>query len=154
MSQIDKVASLVSTLETDINVLSYAQNIATAIVSGPANHCAATLSALLVFFGIYPYGAFSGNGDLQPWVPTLAFDLQSRQGWSQVASGAAIESGDVGVVLLSSGVHHIYLVVDATDQLQPVIADNQSPNLHMRTVAGDPAQNWSPTSYFLRAPAV
>jgi hypothetical protein len=154
MSQSDKVASLISSLETNIAVLSYAQNIATAIVSGPANHCAATLSALLVFFGIYPYGAFSGSGDLQPWVPTLALDLQNRQGWSQIVLGAAIESGDVGVVLLSSGIHHIYLVVDATDQLQPVIADNQNPNLHIRTVGGDPAQNWSPTSYFLRAPSV
>ena len=153
MPEIDKVSSLVDTLQTNISILTYAQNIATAIVSGPANHCAATLSALLVFVGIYPYGAFNGSGDLQPWVPTLAYDLESRRGWAKFPVGSVFVSGDVGVVILSSKIHHIYLVVDATDQASPLIADNQSPGLHHRTVVGDPAQNWSPTSFFLRAPS-
>jgi hypothetical protein len=153
MTQLEKVTSLVSTLQTNISVLTYAQNIATAIVAGPANHCAATLSSLLVFFGIYPYGAFNGTGDLQPWVPTLAFDLEKRQGWARIDVGSILNVGDVGVVELTSGVHHIYIVVDPADQANPLIADNKSPRLHQRPVAGDPAQGASPTTFFLRAPA-
>jgi len=153
MSDLDNVTSLVATLQEDIAVLTYAQNIATAIVNGPANHCAATLSALLVFGGIYPYGAFNGSGDLQPWVPTLAYDLENRRGWTRYAVGSLIAPGDVGVVILSSGVHHIYLVTDPSDQAEPLIADNQDAGLHPRVVAGAPAHSQSPTSYFLRAPS-
>jgi hypothetical protein len=152
MTQFDAVSELVTTLQNDLDVLHYGQNIATAIVDGPDNHCAATLSALLVFVGIFPKGGGTGTGDLQPWVPSLAFDLEKRRGWRRIEIGAPIQSGDVGVVLLTSGVHHIYLVVDATNQAQPLIADNQAPALHTRTVAGDPAHNWSPTSFFLRPP--
>lgn len=46
-------------------VLNYARNIATAIVNGPKNHCAATLSARLVFVGIFPKGGGTGSGDLE-----------------------------------------------------------------------------------------
>ncbi|MBB5346187.1 hypothetical protein HDF10_004197 [Edaphobacter lichenicola] len=63
-----------------------------------------------------------------------------------------IIAGDVGVVLAGK-IHHIYLIVDATDQLSPLIADNQEPRLHPRAVAGNVAKKWSPTSYFLRAPS-
>jgi hypothetical protein len=153
MSDFDKINQLVETLQGNITVLSYAQNIATAIVNGPANHCAATLSALLVFVEIYPYGAFNGTGDLQPWVPTLAYDLENRRGWTRYAVGTVIAPGDVGVVILASGVHHIYLVIDTSDQAEPLIADNQDPGLHPRAVVGDPAHSQSPTSYFLRAPS-
>jgi hypothetical protein len=152
MTQAETVLQLVGILQTDPDVLIYGQNIATAIVDGPSNHCAATLSALLVFVGIFPNGGGTGSGDLEPWVPSLAFDLQNRRGWSRIEVGSAIENGDVGTVILSTGIHHIYLVVDATDQSLPLIADNQAPTLHVRAVAGDPAQNWSPTSFFLRPP--
>jgi hypothetical protein len=152
LTQFDAVSQLVETLQNRAGVLVYAQNIATAIVDGPANHCAATLSALLVFVAIFPNGGGTGSGDLEPWVPALAFDLEKRRGWLHINIGAPIQNGDVGVVILASGVHHIYFVVDATNQLEPLVADNQAPVLHFRAIAGDPAQNWSPTSYFLRPP--
>jgi len=152
VTQFDAVSQLVATLQSDPDVLIYGQNIATAIVDGPANHCAATLSALLVFVRVFPNGAGTGNGDLQPWVPSLAFDLEKRRGWQRIEIGPPIKSCDVGVVILTSGVHHIYLVVDATNQALPLIADNQAQSLHVRAVAGDPAHSWSPTTYFLRPP--
>ena len=152
MTQFAAVSKLVDTLRNDPKVLIYGQNIATAIVEGPANHCAATLSALLVFVGVYPNGGGTGSGDLEPWVPSLAFDLEKRRTWGRVEIGSTIQNGDVGVVILDSGVHHIYLVVDATDQTLPVIADNQATSLHPRAVPGDLGQNWSPTSFFLRPP--
>lgn len=152
MNQNELVDTLVSTLTSIPNVLLYAQNIATAVVNGPNNHCAATLSALLVFAGIYPNGGGTGTGDLEPWVPSLAFDLESRRGWQRINVGGAIVNGDVGVVLVSAGIHHIYLIVDASNQAQPSVADNQSSTIHPRAVAGDQNQGWSATSYFLRAP--
>ena len=152
MTQAQQIAGLVQKLETSPEVLNYAKNIATAIVSGPANHCAATLSALLVFVGIYPIGGGTGSGDLQPWVPTLAFDLEERRGWTRVPVGPGIAKGDVCVVLASATTHHIYLVVDPSDPANPLIADNQGAGMHQRPVAGDGA-NYSPTNFFLRAPA-
>jgi hypothetical protein len=133
-------------------VLQYARNIATAIVNGPANHCAATLSSLLVFVGIFPVGAGTGAGDLEPRVVELAFDLSNRRGWAGIAVGSPISPGDVGVVMTDDGTHHIYLVVDATNQKVPIIADNQLAGIHARPLAGDPKQNFSPTKYLLRAP--
>jgi hypothetical protein len=154
LTQLDAVSQLVAWLRSDQDVLGYGQNIATAIVDGPANHCAATLSALLVFVGIYPNGGGTGSGDLEPWVPSLAFDLEKRRGWGRIDVGETIQTCDVGVVMLDSGIYHIYLVVDATNQTLPLIADNQSASLHTRAVAGDPARNWSPTSFLLRRPNV
>src|SRR5437868_1834889 len=110
MSQLQSVRNLVQTLQADARVLDYARNIATAIVSGPANHCAATLSALLIFEGIYPNGTFNGSGDLEPWVPNLAFDLEKRRGWTRIgydpAHGPAqpMQAGDVAVVIASATV--------------------------------------------------
>jgi hypothetical protein len=154
LTQFDSVSQLVAALRNNREVLSYGQNIATAIVDGPANHCAATLSALLVFFGIYPNGGGTGSGDLEPWVPSLAFDLEKRRGWERIDVGAPIQNCDVGVVMLDSGIHHIYLVVDATSQALPLVADNQSTSLHTRAVLGDPLHDWSPTTFFLRPPKV
>lgn len=142
---------IVTDLKANPAILNYARNIATAIVDGPANHCAATLSALLVFAGIYPVGGGTGQGDLEPWVPSLAYDLENRRGWSHINIGDQINTGDVGVVLVSASIHHIYLVIDATDQPNPMIADNDQSSFHTRLVVGDPSQSYSPTSYFLRA---
>jgi hypothetical protein len=151
MGQNSAITSFVPILQEDPAILDYARNIATAIVAGPANHCAATLSALLVFTGIYPNGGGNGSGDLEPQVVNLAFDLENRRGWIRISIGNAIAPGDVGVVIASATVHHIYLVLDSSDQNSPLIADNQGPTFHVRPVAGD-AVNYSPTNYFLRAP--
>lgn len=151
--QSDLVSDLVQDLLALPQILTYARNIATSIVAGPANHCAATLSSLLVFYGIYPNGGTTGTGDLQPWVPALAYDLEHRRGWARIGVAGPIMPGDAGVVLVSPATHHIYLVLDATDQANPLIADNQGTGFHSRPVAGDPASNYSPTSYFLRPPA-
>jgi hypothetical protein len=151
MGQNAAVTGFIPVLQGDPTILQYARNIATSIVSGPANHCAATLSSLLVFVGIYPNGGGTGQGDLEPLVVNLAFDLENRRGWSRIDLGNPIEQGDVGVVIASATVHHIYLVMDAADQANPVVADNQAPSFHPRPVAGDGA-NYSPTSYFLRSP--
>jgi hypothetical protein len=153
MSQRQSTAGLAVTLQASPDVLNYARNIATAIVSGPANHCAATLSSLLVFVGIYPNGGGTGTGDLEPWVPSLAWDLEKRRGWDRINVGQQVVPGDVGVVLVDADTHHIYIIVDATNQAVPVIADNQLAGIHPRPLAGDPAQNFSPTNYLLRAPA-
>jgi len=159
MGQLQAVESLVTTLKTSPVVLDYGRNIATAIVSGPHNHCAATLSALLVFVGIYPNGGGTGNRDLEPWVPSLASDLENRRGWSritytpQAGPSLPLQPGDVGVVMASATTHHIFLIIDPADQKVPLIADNQSTGMHPRALAGDPAANFSPTSYILRAPA-
>jgi hypothetical protein len=152
-SQRQIVTALASKILSSPEVLQYAKNIGTAIVDGPANHCAATLSALLVFVGIFPKGGGTGSGDLEPEVVKLDFDLQHRRGWTKISLGQKIQVGDVGVVMAGAGVHHIYLIVDPTNQSVPVIADNQLSGVHPRPIAGDATQNFSPTSYFLRAPA-
>lgn len=159
MSQLQSVTNLVATLKNNPTVLNYARNIATAIVSGPHNHCAATLSSLLVFEGIYPAGGGTGNGDVEPWVPSLAYDLEKRRAWSRIdydpATGPSqpIQPGDVAVVMVDATTHHIFLIIDIHDPAAPLIADNQLAGMHQRSLAGDPAQNFSPTSYLLRAPA-
>lgn len=152
MSQQSMVNQIVQKLQTNANVLGYAQNIGNAIVDGPANHCAATLSALLVFAGIYPNSINTSTGNLDPWVPTLVADLQMNLHWNKISVVDGFVSGDVGVVMLDT-IHHVYLVVDATDQAMPLIADNRSPSLHVRAVAGDIQSGWSPTTFFLRAPS-
>src|SRR5438067_2071342 len=99
MSPRQVTAALAAKIISSPEVLDYARNIATAIVAGPKNHCAATLSALLVFVGIFPRGGGLGKGDLEPWVPTLAWDLKVRRGWARIEVGEKIIPGDVGVVM-------------------------------------------------------
>jgi hypothetical protein len=159
MGQLQSVTNLVTTLQTNPTVLDYARNIATAIVNGPHNHCAATLSSLLVFIGIYPNGGGTGSGDLEPAVVNLAFDLEHRRGWTHIdytpEAGPAVplQAGDVAVVIASASIHHIFLIIDPANPAVPVIADNQLAGMHPRPLAGDPAQSFSATSYLLRAPA-
>jgi len=150
-TQNEMINGFVQDLTASPSILNYARNIATAIVPGPNHHCAATLSSLLVFAGIYPNGGGTGSGDLQPWVPSLAYDLEQRRGWSNIDVSSPILAGDVGVVLVNANTHHIYLVLDPTDQANPSIADNQGLSFHQRPVAGN-GLNYSPTNYFLRAP--
>jgi hypothetical protein len=54
--------------------------------------------------------------------------------------------------MVDEDTHHIYLVVNADNQDTPIIADNQLAGIHPRPLAGDPKQNFSPTTYLLRAP--
>src|SRR5258706_2677812 len=158
MGQLTAIQLLAGKLLENRDILVFARNIATAIVDGPKSHCAATLSALLVFAGIYPNGGGTGDGDLEPRVVTLAFDLENRRGWRRIELASPshpaerIGSGDVGVVIVSETEHHIYLVVEASDQSEPLIADNQLSGVHRRPLAGDTAQEFSPTTYLLRAP--
>jgi hypothetical protein len=48
-------------------------------------------------------GEGSGTGDLEPWMPSLAFDLEKRRGWTRVMIGIHGEDGDVGIAILISG---------------------------------------------------
>lgn len=151
MSQNTTITNFLPVLKANPSILDYARNVATALIDGPKNHCAGTLSALLVFMGIYPNGGGTGVGDFEPEVTKLAFDLEKKRGWSRVAVGDPIAGGYVGVVLASEDDHHIYLIIDTTDQANPVVADNQGTSFHSRPVAGDDIGH-SPTAYFLVAP--
>jgi hypothetical protein len=112
--------------------------------------CAATLSCLLDFSGIY-VGVREGVLD-------LASHLEHNRGWVRVRVDEQIAEGDIGVVIVGPGssIHHIYLVVDASSQTVPIVADNQGRGIHPRPVAGGDmpgvGNSAAPTSYFLRAP--
>jgi hypothetical protein len=130
-----------------------AKQIAGSVVNGdPTNThdcCAATLSCLLDISGIY-VGVREAVLDLAPY-------LESGRHWTRVNVGQTIMNGDVGVFISTdaSDIHHIYLVIDASNQANPIVADNQGPGAHPRPVAGGPMpgipNDASPTSYFLRA---
>jgi hypothetical protein len=151
LSQLQDIQTLVKALRANPDVLRYAQNVATAIVPGPRFHCAATLSSLLVFAGIFPNGGGTGSGDLEPWVPSLAYDLEQRRGWVRLPVDSELQPGDVGVVMVDEKTHHIYLIVDTDNQANPLIADNQETVLHPRAIAGSQIPDYAPTSYILRA---
>jgi hypothetical protein len=141
------------TLSADGYSLGGAKQIAGTIVnndpSNMHNCCAATMSCLLDFAGIY-VGVREAVTDLAPY-------LENERLWQRVNAAAPIQNGDVGVFLAANGaeLHHIYLVIDATDPANPVVADNQGPGAHVRPVAGGAMPGVgnaaSPTSYFLRA---
>jgi hypothetical protein len=141
------------TLGRNPDALGGAKQIAGTIVNhNPANMhncCAATLSCLLDFSGI--------NVGVRPEVVDLAPHLENDRGWARVNVGAPIIAGDVGVFISNSAsdLHHIYLVIDATNQASPTVADNQGPGAHPRPVAGGAmpgvGNGASPTTYFLRA---
>jgi len=113
------------------------------------NCCAATLSCMLDFAGIYV--------GIRPEVVDLAPHLEHERHWTRIAVGQPIQTGDVGVFISSaaSDLHHIYLIIDATNQALPLVADNQGLGAHHRPVAGGPmpgvGNSASPTTYFLRA---
>ena len=135
-----------------------AQNIANAVVNDPKKHCAATMSSLLVFNNAYPIGVGKGIDNIEQGAVALAKDLE-RLGWKQTKKSeieqAPIEAGDVGVVDDGAGTHHIYLILDASDQKKPTIADNQG-HPHPRPVEGGPMpglpKGATVTKFFLRAP--
>jgi hypothetical protein len=134
------------------DALGGAKQIAGSIVnhdpSNMHNCCAATLSGLMDFAGI--------NVGMRPEVVDLAPYLEHTRTWARVNVGAPIVAGDVGVFIsaTSSDLHHIYLVIDATNQASPTVADNQGPGSHPRPVTGGVMPGIgtaSPTTYFLRA---
>ena len=132
-------------------ILTCAQIIANAVVQDPNNHCAATLSSLLIFGQIYPVGLNQGVNNIEVAVLNLVSKLQNI-GFLKIDKNDPINKGDIGVIEIGA-THHIYLILDATDQTNPLIADNRQPGFHNRPVAGnpDPTVNESPTSFFLRA---
>lgn len=111
----------------------------------PHNACAATLSALLQLAGI--------NVPMTLGAGKLANRLggaSGSRGWSRVEVGAQ-RAGDVGVTYDEGGnpgADHIYLVLQAIDADQMLIADNQDPAPHTRFASG---HGKTPTEYFLRA---
>src|SRR5579885_1745384 len=109
---------------------------------------------------LYPFGIYEGRVNLEPGAIPLAKKLMKR-GWKKTLvkdiPNKPFVAGDVGVVDDGKGTHHIYLVIDATDQKHPKVADNQAPP-HSRPVAGGHMEGIknaaTPTSYFLRAPDI
>jgi hypothetical protein len=102
------------------------------------NACAATLSEFMNLAGIdVPVTLGAGN---------LARRISGR-GWGQIDVGNQ-EAGDVAVA--DSDVH-IFLVIQAINKDDMVVADNQAPGPHRRKASGDRALNHTPVHYFLRA---
>jgi len=110
----------------------------------PTDACAITLSVLLQDAGINVQNTF------------MAIDLGNvlkQRGWQVIAVGGQ-KQGDVGSACGTQpqhGVDHIYLVLQAVDANNMVVADNQAPRPHARTVSGH--DDISPTTFFLRASA-
>lgn len=108
----------------------------------PKDGCAITLSVLLQDAGIDvddTYGALD-----------LVNVLKARK-WQVVAKGQQ-QAGDIGTTCgahAHHGVDHIYLVLQAVNADEMVIADNQADHPHFRFVSGKGGK--SPTTYFLRA---
>ena len=153
----DVLKALAAKLIQSDEELVFAQNVASAVVASAANHCAATMSGMLVFNQVYPVGVYKGYSNIEQAVLPLAKEL-SNNGWirTNVAEikSKPFEAGDLGVVDDGKGTHHIYLVLDASDQKQPLIADNQAPP-HKRPVSGGSMPGIggaTATLYFLRAP--
>ena len=102
------------------------------------NACAATLSEFMNLAGIdVPITLGAAN---------LARRIRGR-GWDQVDVGNQ-EAGDVAI---ANNDVHIFLVVQAIDKDEMVIADNQAPGPHRRKASGDPELDHTPVHYFLRA---
>jgi hypothetical protein len=134
------------------DALGGARQIAGTIVNSDPNNmhdcCAATLSCLLDFAGI-DVGVREGVIDLAPY-------LQNTRGWAQIAVGSPISDGDVGVFISAAvaDLHHIFLIIDSTNQATPTVADNQGAGAHPRPIAGGAMPGVgaaSPTTYLLRA---
>jgi hypothetical protein len=102
------------------------------------NACAATLSEFMDLVNI--------NIPITLGAATLAARVQGR-GWNKISVGGQ-RAGDVAIAVNNV---HIFLVVQAIDNNQMLVADNQAPGPHPRRASGDASLNHSPTAYFLRA---
>lgn len=137
-------------LASDANQLQAAQHVAAARLLAydgehyPTDGCAITLSVLLQDAGITVQDTY------------LAIDLGNvlkKRGWQVIAVGNQ-KQGDVGSTCGTQpqhGVDHIYLVLEALNQDEMVVADNQATAPHFRFASGKGGK--SPTKFFLRASA-
>lgn len=151
--------ALAAKLNASDEQLICAQNMASAILEDSKNHCAITMSSLLIFNQLYPVGIYKGRENLQAGALDLAKDLKGH-GWKATnladIAKEPFDAGDIGVVDDGHGTHHIYLILDASDQKNPKIADNQAPP-HKRPVEGGQMNGVggaTVTKYFLRAPDI
>jgi hypothetical protein len=138
--QIPKLVRLGSTQQGIQNAQSLAKKVMQDNGYGSTLHnaCAATLSEFMNLAGIdVPITLGAGN---------LARRIQGR-GWNQIGVG----NQQVGDVAVADNDVHIFLVVQAIDKDEMVIADNQAPGPHRRKASGDPELDHTPVHYFLRA---
>ena len=132
-------------------VLATAKRFAGTLVDGAPEDsgltCATTLSVLLDVAGI--------NVGVTEGAIALANKLEAERGWTRINKTDTVYDGDIGVLgEHDPKTHHIFLVVDASNQDQPVVADNQGEGAHPRPKAGGQMPNVgyaSPVEYFLRA---
>ena len=112
----------------------------------PKNGCAATLSALLRNAGI-DVPMTLGAGRL---AHILGSPLPGSRNWTHIPVSKQA-AGDLGVTFDlggNPGAAHIYGVIEAFDDDQMVIADNQASTTHRRFASG---KGKTPTDFFLRA---
>jgi hypothetical protein len=120
-------------------------------VKFPHNACAATLSALLQASGINVPMTL-GAGKL---AHILGGSINSRN-WTHIPVGQQ-RAGDVGVCFDDDtsipGSDHVYLVAEAINHDEMIIADNQKPTKHRRCASGKDCGEGKKTAteYFLRA---
>jgi hypothetical protein len=149
MSDLDQIPGLIK-LASDPGQLQNAQHIAAQRLLDfdgevfPSDGCAITLSVLLQDAGIDVPDTFQAL--------TLGTVLKNR-GWTTIQLGEQ-KPGDVGSTCGPQPDHgrdHIYLVLEALNSDEMVIADNQNPQPHFRFVSGQGGK--TPTKFFLRTPA-
>lgn len=145
MSDAEKVTSLIQIARTS---LPHAERVAAQKLLNydgeiyPRDGCAITLSVLLQEAGI----------DVEDTFQAIALGrVLEKRGWQVIPVGQQ-QAGDVGSTCGQVPVHgqdHIYLVLQALNQDEMVIADNQAQSPHFRWASGKGGK--TPTTHFLRA---
>ena len=88
----------------------------------------------------------------------LAAHLENDRGWVRIKVGRQIMEGDIGVVIVGHGssIHHIYVVLDASNQTDTIVADNQGRGYQPSSRGGRRSAGRGTfgrrDNYFLRAP--
>jgi hypothetical protein len=109
----------------------------------PTNGCAITLSLLLQNSGIAVKDIYMAI--------ELTNILRKNRNWEVIPNGSQ-KSGDIGTTcgtIPNHGYDHIYLVIEAKDEDEMIIVDNQKNEPHTRFASGKGGK--TPTKYFLRA---
>ena len=110
----------------------------------PSDGCAITLSTFLQTAGVTIPNTFQA---------LALVNLLEKRGWQKIPVGQQ-KAGDVGTTVYGGvphhGVDHVYLVLRVIGVNENVIADNQRPVPHLRSVSGHP-DGKSPTRFYLRA---
>lgn len=147
MSDLSHIKELVR-LASDNNLLVAAQHIAARRLLNydgeifPKDGCAITLSVLMQQAGISIENTYQA-------LP-LGNLLKARE-WEVVPVGSQM-TGDIGSTCGATAHHgwdHIYLVLEAVNADEMVIADNQQTQPHFRWASGKGGK--TPTQFFLRA---